>query len=330
VPDEAADVFSSMIAMDDPKHFRMRSIVAKGFGPREVGRVEDQVKARAAKLVDHMLLEFPERTCDFVKQIAAPLPLQIICGMMGVPEADEPLIRRWTDTMISLGDPDSTMGYNDVINGSAELFMYSQALGEDRRANPRDDITSVIMAAEVDGERLDAIEFASFFILLVLAGSETTRNAISHGMKLLTDNPDQKKIWFDDFDTHSRTAVEEIVRVASPVIHFRRTALQDTEINGQKILEGEKLVMFYASGNRDERMFTDPHRFDVTRETTPAQIGFGAGGIHFCLGANLARREISVMFNEIARRVPTLRTEGEPVYMQSSFLNGIMRLQCSW
>jgi cytochrome P450 len=182
----------------------------------------------------------------------------------------------------------------------------------------------------VDGESLTAQEFGSFFILLVVAGNETTRNAISHGMKLLTDNPDQRKIWFDDFDTHNRTAVEEIVRMATPVIHFRRTATQDTEINGQKILEGEKVVMFYSSGNRDERTFANPYQFDVRREIAPAQIGFGAGGPHFCLGANLARREVSVMFQEIARRMPTLRTEGEPAYLQSSFINGVKRLQCSW
>jgi cytochrome P450 len=211
-----------------------------------------------------------------------------------------------------------------------EIFAYAQALGENRKANPRDDITSVMMAAEVDGESLTAQEFGSFFILLVVAGNETTRNAISHGMKLLTDNPDQRKIWFDDFDTHNRTAVEEIVRMATPVIHFRRTATQDTEINGQKILEGEKVVMFYSSGNRDERTFANPHQFDVRREFSPAQIGFGAGGPHFCLGANLARREVSVMFQEIARRMPTLRTEGEPAYLQSSFINGVKRLQCSW
>jgi cytochrome P450 len=330
LPVELNEFFGSMINMDDPKHFRLRSIVAKGFGPREVGRVEDLVKIRAAKVVDRLLTEFSERTCDFVEQVAAPMPLQIICDMMGVPESDHADIFRWTNTILGVGDPEFVTSYDDLISVGMEIFAYAQALGEDRKANPRDDITSVMMAAEVDGERLTAQEFGSFFILLVVAGNETTRNAISHGMKLLTDNPDQKKIWFNDFDTHNRTAVEEIVRMATPVIHFRRTALQDTEINGQKILEGEKVVMFYASGNRDERIFANPHEFNVTREIAPAQIGFGAGGPHFCLGANLARREVSVMFGEIARRMPTLRAEGEPAYLQSSFINGIKRLQCSW
>ena len=330
LPVELNEFFGSMINMDDPKHFRLRSIVAKGFGPREIARVEDQVKIRAAKVVDRLLQDFPGRSCDFVEQVAAPLPLEIICDMMGVPESDHSEIFRWTNTILGVGDPEFVTSYEDLLTVGMEIFAYAQALGEDRKANPRDDITSVMMAAEVDGESLTAQEFGSFFILLVVAGNETTRNAISHGMKLLTDNPDQRKIWFDDFDTHNRTAVEEIVRMATPVIHFRRTATQDTEINGQKILEGEKVVMFYSSGNRDERTFANPYQFDVRREIAPAQIGFGAGGPHFCLGANLARREVSVMFQEIARRMPTLRTEGEPAYLQSSFINGVKRLQCSW
>lgn len=331
LPQELNEFFGSMINMDDPKHFRLRSIVAKGFGPREISRVEDQVKIRTEKVIDHLLSEYAtSRSCDFVEEVAAKMPLQIICDMMGVPESDESEIFRWTNTILGVGDPEFVTSFEDLVTVGMEIFAYAQALGEDRKANPRDDITSVMMAAEVDGERLTAQEFGSFFILLVVAGNETTRNAITHGMKLLTENPDQRKIWFDDFDTHNRTAVEEIVRMATPVIHFRRTATQDTEINGQKILEGEKVVMFYSSGNRDERTFDNPYQFDVRREIIPAQIGFGAGGPHFCLGANLARRELSVMFNEIARRMPTLQTAGEPAYLQSSFINGIKRLQCTW
>ena len=210
------------------------------------------------------------------------------------------------------------------------MFAYAQALGEDRQANPTDDLTSVLMHAEVDGERLTTQEFGSFFILLVVAGNETTRNAISHGMKALTDHPDQRQVWWDDFDGHAKTAVEEIVRWATPVIHFRRTATADTELSGQKIAAGDKVVLWYNSANRDERVFTDPYRFDVTRPLQPAQVGFGAGGPHFCLGASLARREITVMFDEIHRRVPDLRVTGEPAYLQSFFINGIKRLPCAW
>ena len=195
------------------------------------------------------------------------------------------------------------------MNAALEMFAYAQALGEDRRANPTDDITSVLMHAEVDGERLTTQEFGSFFILLVVAGNETTRNAISHGMKALTDIPDQRERWCGDFEASRQTAVEEIVRWATPVIHFRRTATADTELGGQPIAAGEKVVLWYNSANRDERVFADPYRFDVTRPLQPAQVGFGAGGPHFCLGANLARREIAVMFDEIRRRVPTLRID---------------------
>ncbi|MSX22762.1 MAG: cytochrome P450, partial [Actinobacteria bacterium] len=208
-------------------------------------------------------------------------------------------------------------------------FQYANALGESRLANPTDDLTSAMMHAEVDGERLSPAEFGSFFILLVVAGNETTRNAISHGVRLLTQNPDQKALWFSDFEKHSRGAVDEIVRHATPVIHFRRTVTEDTNVGGVDMPAGTKVVMFYASANFDENVFTDPYRFDITRDPTK-QVGFGAGGPHFCLGANLARREITVMFDEIRRRLPNLHVTGEPEWLQSAFINGIKHIQCAW
>ncbi len=330
LPQEMNEFFGSMINMDDPKHFRLRTIVSKGFTPREIGRVEGYVHDKAAVIVDRLLERFPDQRCDFVEHVAAALPLEIICDMMGIPTEDNAKIFAWTNTILGVGDPDFVTSYEDLMTQSLEMFMYAQALGEERRANPTDDITSVMMNAEVDGEQLSAQEFGSFFILLVVAGNETTRNAISHGMKALTDHPDQRDLLFGDFETHARTAVEEIVRWATPVIHFRRTATDDTEIAGQPIAAGEKVVMFYNSGNRDERVYDDPYRFDVTRPIQPAQIGFGAGGPHFCLGANLARREMTVMFDEIRRRMPSLRIIGEPDYLQSNFINGIKRLECAW
>ena len=277
-----------------------------------------------------MLEANPDGTCDFVESIAAPLPLQIICEMMGIPAADTEQIFQWTNVILGAGDPEYGGSYEALMKAALGMFAYAQALGEDRRANPRDDITSVLMHAEVDGDRLTTQEFGSFFILLVVAGNETTRNAISHGMKALTDHPDQRELWYGDFDAHARTAVEEIVRWATPVIHFRRTATEDTELAGQPIAAGDKVVLWYSSANRDERVFADPYRFDVTRPLQPAQVGFGAGGPHFCLGANLARREITVMFDELRRRVPDLRITGEPAYLQSFFINGIKRLPCAW
>lgn len=330
LPVEMNEFFGSMINMDDPKHFRLRNIVSRGFTPKEVSRIEDQVRDRAARLVTELIERFPNGECDFVEEVAAALPLAIICDMMGIPEEDHKKIFHWTNVILGVGDPEFVGSYEDLMTVALEMFMYAQALGESRVGNPQDDVTSAMMNAVVDGERLTAQEFGSFFILLVVAGNETTRNAISHGMKLLTDNPDQRKIWFDDFDTHTRTAVEEIVRYATPVIHFRRTVTEDTVLAGQKLKAGEKVVMFYASGNRDERVFANPHMFDVTRAVAPAQVGFGAGGPHFCLGANLARREIQVMFDEIRRRLPNMRITGEPAYLQSSFINGIKRMPCSW
>ena len=330
LPVEMNEFFGSMINMDDPKHFRLRNIVSRGFTPKEVSRIEDQVRDRAARLVTELIERFPNGECDFVEEVAAALPLAIICDMMGIPEEDHKKIFHWTNVILGVGDPEFVGSYEDLMTVALEMFMYAQALGESRVGNPQDDVTSAMMNAVVDGERLTAQEFGSFFILLVVAGNETTRNAISHGMKLLTDNPDQRKIWFDDFDTHTRTAVEEIVRYATPVIHFRRTVTEDTVLSGQELKAGDKVVMFYASGNRDERVFANPHLFDVTRAVAPAQVGFGAGGPHFCLGANLARREIQVMFDEIRRRLPNMRITGEPAYLQSSFINGIKRMPCAW
>jgi cytochrome P450 len=325
---ELNEFFGSMINMDDPKHFRLRSIVSKGFTPREISRIEEYVKVKARTIIDSVLDEFADKEFDFVDAVAAKFPLQIICEMMGIPAEDERQIFEWTNTILGAGDPDFGGSFEKLMEAAIGMFSYAQALGEARLAKPAEDLTSVMMHAVVDGERLTSQEFGSFFILLVVAGNETTRNAITHGMLALTENPDQRKTWFDNFDTHTKTAVEEIVRWATPVIHFRRTATADTEINGFKVNAGQKVVLYYNSGNRDERVFKDPFQFDVTRTPQPVQIGFGAGGPHFCLGANLARREIAVMFDEIRRRAPNLRITGEPAYLQSSFINGIKRVNC--
>jgi methyl-branched lipid omega-hydroxylase len=330
MPAEIAEFFGSMLAMDDPKHARLRGIVQKGFTPKTVGRVEGYVRTKAAKVVDDLLEHFPERQCDFVESVAAPLPLQIICEMMGIPDADEKQVYAWTNVILGVGDPDYAPTMEDLMKTSVEIYAYAQALGEDRLKNPKDDITTALMHAELDGERLTVQEFGSFFILLVAAGNETTRNAISWGMKLLTDHPDQRRIWWDDFDGVAKTAVEEIVRVASPVINFRRTATADTELGDRAIAEGDKVVMWYNSANRDERVFPDPYRFDVRRESGLQQLGFGAGGPHFCLGANLARREITVMFDELRRRLPDLQITGEPARLHSSFIHGVKHMPCAW
>jgi cytochrome P450 len=326
---ELNEFFGSMISMDDPKHVRLRTIVSKGFTPKEITRIEEYVKNKAKSIVDKVLAKYgPNEEFDFVDNIAAPFPLQIICEMMGIPESDERQILDWTNVILGAGDPDFGGTIENLINVALEMFAYAQALGEARLANPTEDLTSVMMHSIVDGDRMSSQEFGSFFILLVVAGNETTRNAISHGMLQLTEHPDQKAAWYGDFESKTKGAVEEIVRWASPVIHFRRTATRDTEIRGVKIKEGEKVVMWYNSGNRDEEIYENPHQFNIARTLAPAQVGFGAGGPHFCLGANLARREIAVMFDEIRRRLPNLVITGEPAYLQSNFINGIKRMPC--
>ena len=330
MPLEIGEFFGSMIMMDDPKHFRLRSIVSKGFTPKEIARVEQYVHVKAARVVDDLLERFPDRECDFVHEVAAPLPLQIICEMMGIPTQDEAQMFAWTNVVLGVGDPEFTTSFETLVAAGMGLFQYAQALGEDRLAHPREDLTSIMMHAEVDGQRLTAQEFGSFFILLVVAGNETTRNAISHGMRLLTQHRDQRDLWWNAWEANTKTAVDEIVRYSTPVISFRRTATEDTVVAGQTIEAGQKLVMWYNSANRDDAVYTDPFRFDVTRQPQPAQVGFGAGGPHFCLGANLARREIAVMFDELRRRMPTIEIVSEPDYLQSNFINGIKRMRCAW
>jgi cytochrome P450 len=330
LPQELNEFYGSMINMDDPKHFRLRSIVSKGFTPRHVTDLEDRIRAKCVEIIDRMVAAHPDGSADFVHEFAGPLPLEIICSMMGIPESDYASIFEWTNTILGASDPEFGGTYERLMEVSLEIFAYAQALGEDRRANPGDDITSALMAAEVDGDRLSAQEFGSFFILLVVAGNETTRNALTHGLKALTDYPEQRDLWFNDYETHSRTAIEEIVRLATPVIHFRRTVTADTELGGQQLHAGDKVVLFYSSANRDERVFELPDQFDVTRPLQPQQVGFGAGGPHFCLGANLARRELTIAFEELHRRLPSLRATGEPDYLQSNFINGIKRMSCSW
>jgi methyl-branched lipid omega-hydroxylase len=326
IPQEMAEFLGSIINMDDPRHKKLRTLVSAGFTPRELNKLLDSVQQRATSVVDAVI---EKGQCDFVAELAAPMPLQVICDMMGVPPSFEQDVFAQTNVILGVGDPEYVQEYNDLIAAFMTLHQMATELGEDRLKNPTDDITSVLMHAEVDGERLTVNEYASFFILMVVAGNETTRTAISHGMLALHQNPDQRAIWAGDFETHAQNAVEEIVRWATPVVHFRRTATADTDINGFPIKDGQKVVMWFNSANRDERMFEDPFKFDVTRYPN-AHFGFGGGGPHFCLGANLARREIRVMFDELFRRMPDLEITGEPAMLQSSFIHGIKRMPCRW
>jgi cytochrome P450 len=326
---ELAELFGSMIVLDDPRHVRLRAIVQKAFTPRVLAQVEGYVRDRAHDLVEQMVRDHPDGTCDLVAALSAPLPLQVICDMMGIPGDDLERIFGWTNVLLGIGDPDVTTDFQAFIDATQAMAAYGMALADSRRSHPTGDLTTELVRAEVDGERLTDAEVASFFILLTAAGNETTRNAISHGVVALTRHPDERATWWADFEGRSRTAVEEIMRWASPVMYMRRRATEDTEIGGQRITAGEKVTMWYASGNRDQAAFTDPWRFDVLRDPNP-QISFGAGGPHFCLGANLARREIAMTFAELHRQVPDLEATAEPSVLLSDILHGIKHLPVAW
>ncbi|MGV0836426.1 cytochrome P450 [Mycolicibacterium thermoresistibile] len=326
---ELNEYFGSMIAMDDPRHSRLRNIVRSAFTPRVIARTEEAVRRRARRLVAAMVSDHPDGNADLVAAFAGPLPLQIICDMMGIPEADHQQIFHWTNVILGFGDPDLTTDYDDFVRVAIDIGAYATALAEDRRRNSGHDLTTSLVQAEVDGEQLTSADIASFFILLVVAGNETTRNAISHGMLALTRYPEQRRDWWEHYDDVAPTAVEEIVRWASPVAYMRRTVTRDTELSGVKMAAGDKVTLWYGSANRDESKFSDPWRFDVRRHPNP-HVGFGGGGVHFCLGANLARREIAVAFDELRRQVPDIEVTEEPDRLHSAFIHGIKRLPVAW
>ncbi|MEM7141957.1 MAG: cytochrome P450 [Actinomycetota bacterium] len=328
--EEVNEFFGSMINMDDPKHKRLRGLVSKGFTPRQLERAMDAVEAAGIQLASELR---EKGEFDFVEDYAAPLPLKIICDMMGVPESQYGFVLEQSNVILGASDPDFANEGDDllgmIMGAALGLSQLMGELGADRIKNPTDDLTTALMTAELDGERLTEQELASFFILLLVAGNETTRNAISWGLHLLTQNPDQREIWTADFDAVAPTAVDEIVRLASPVISMRRTVTEDgAELGGRTWSEGDKLILSYWSANRDEAVFDDPLRFDVTRRASE-QVGFGAPGPHFCLGAHLARREITVAFRELFAQVPTIHATGDPAVLRSSFINGVKRLPAS-
>lgn len=330
LPPEFNEFFGGLINMDDPRHGHQRRIVSRGFTPRALATLEDDVQRRADEIIDRVI----ERgECDFVADIAAPLPLGIICDMMGIPESQRQMVFEKTNIILGLGDPDFTDNPANIIGialgAGTELAELMNEMAELRRKNPGDDLTSSLLNADLEDGAMTGAELASFFVLLVVAGNETTRNAISHGMKALCDYPDQRQKWMADFEGVAPTAIEEIVRWATPVIHMRRTCTRDTELGGQAMKEGDKVVLFYSSANRDEKVFADPHRFDLTR-TPNEHVGFGGPGPHFCLGANLARREIRVMFDRILHRLPDLEITGPPARLQSNFIHGIKRMSCAF
>jgi len=329
LPAEWNEYFGSMISMDDPRHARLRRIVSRAFTPRMIQKFEDDVQVTASSIVDELLATGP---CDFVQQVAARLPLKIICQMMGIGDEHYDMVLHNTNTILAGGDPellseDMDTAVGRILTAGQELTDLVTSLAAERAEHPRDDLTSALASANIDGEQLTTTELASFFILLVSAGAETTRTAISHGLNLLTQHPEQRALLLDDLEARLPGAVEEIVRYSSPVIWMRRSVTEDCTLNGHDYREGDKVLLFYWAANRDESVFPDPARFDITRSPNP-HVGFGAAGPHFCLGAHLARREIRVMMRELMTRVPAIRATAEPDRLLSSFINGIKHLPC--
>lgn len=330
LPPEFLEFFSSMIAMDDPRHARLRRIVSAGFTPRMLAKLEDSVQDVAADIVDEVAAK---GQIDFVVDVAAVLPLRIVCDLMGIPSSEFKFVFDRTNVILGAGDPEYVAEDADILTAlltaGGELAELMNSVAESKKGGDGDDLTSKLVNADLADDELTASDLASFFILLVVAGNETTRNAISWGLKYLTDNPDQRAIWAADFDAVAPSAVEEIVRLASPVTYMRRSALIDTEIGGQAIAEGDKVCMYYLAGNRDPKVFENPLKFDVRRDPNP-HVGFGGPGPHFCLGAHLARREITVMFRELFNRLPDIHASGEPELLSAAFIHGIKHLPATF
>ena len=332
LPAEFNEYFGSMINMDDPRHARLRRIVSRAFTPKMIKKFEEDVQRTAGVIVDDLLKTGP---CDFVQHVSARLPLKIICEMMGIGDEHYEMVLRNTNIILSGADPefiseDITEALTQILTSGGDLAALVTGLAEQRQANPVDDVISSLATANIDGEQLTPAELASFFVLLVVAGNETTRNAISHALLLLTEHPDQRELLLADLDGRIGPAVEEIVRYVSPVIWMRRTLTADTVMNGHAYQGGDKVLLMYQAANRDESVFgPTADQFDITRSPNP-HVGFGAAGPHFCLGAHLARREISAILRELLTRVPDIRAAGEPDRLLSSFINGIKHLPCDF
>jgi cholest-4-en-3-one 26-monooxygenase len=313
-----------MLDMDPPKHTRYRLLVNKGFTPRMIGLIEQALRHRASLIVDNVI---EQGSADFVEDIAAELPLQAIAEIMGVPQEDRRKLFEWSNRMVGAADPEYMA--DDTGDAFVELFTYVNELAGERRNDPHDDIVTKLLNAEIDGEQLSELEFDMFMMLLAVAGNETTRNATAHGMYALLTHPEQFELLKSDPERLMDDAVEEVLRWASPVLHFRRTATVDAEIRGQQIKAGDRVVIWHISANRDEEVWADPFTFDITRSPNP-HVAFGGGGSHFCLGANLARMELKLILTELVTRLPDMQLAGEPQRLLSNFIGGIKHMPVKW
>ncbi|MGH2953554.1 MAG: cytochrome P450 [Solirubrobacterales bacterium] len=327
-PQELLDAAQSFLPMDAPRHTKLRGLVQKAFSPHQVKRISEQITGHALRIVDELESELGSGAeLDFVERVSKRLPMMTLWGMMGVPEAERDRLTERADELVSWNDPE-VVGDREpaelLFNGILELTAAALELAGERRSEPVDDLMSALVAAEVDGERLADEEISSFFVLLAVAGNDTTRHTTSHAMRALCEFPEQRALLAEDLPGRIEGAVEEFVRWASPVMTFRRTATRDTELGGQAIAEGEKVVLFYTAANRDPAAFPDPERFDVLRAPN-RHVGFGGGGPHYCLGAALARTQLRSIFTELLTRLPELEV-GEPEPLIGNFVNGVKRM----
>ncbi|TFH20747.1 MAG: cytochrome P450 [Myxococcales bacterium] len=320
-PDIINAVVGNMICMDPPLHRVYRKIAQPYFSRSRIAGLGGRVLELATGILDEVV----ERgECDFMADVAAPLPISVLCDILGVPHEDWQLIFDWSNTLIGVDDPELGGSQAKVEATFMELFGYGQKMIEERRKSPREDLmTAIATATPEDGMEIPAHLLNGFFLLMVVAGNETTRNSLSGGMLALCENPDQRQELIDD-RSMIENGVEEVLRWVSPVNYMRRTATTDTEIRGQRIAEGDKVVMWYGAANRDPAAFDRPHRFDVTREPNP-HIAFGIGE-HFCLGARLARLQLQTMFGEVLRRIPDVELAGKVRYVRTNFINGIKEM----
>jgi cytochrome P450 len=325
MPQEMLDAAQGFIAMDPPRHTKVRRLLSSAFTPKQMARIGDRIEANATRIVDDIAAR---GEIDFVADVAALVPMHNICDMVGIPDEHRRTVAYEAQFAGGWRDEDLMQGaepMGTLLQAIETMRAIATELIAQRRAEPQDDLLTALVQAEVDGERLTDEEITSFFGLLMVAGNDTTRQSTSHGMKALTDFPDQRAWLVEDLDARMPTAVEEIVRWASPIMTFRRTAARDCELSGQQITAGDKVILFYASANWDADVFDHPERFDLSRSPNP-HVSFGGGGIHHCLGNQLARRQLAAIFRELLTRLPDIHVVGEPVRSTSNFFHGVNRM----
>jgi cytochrome P450 len=329
VPEELLEASQSFLAIDPPRHTFLRKLVSSAFTPRQIRRIEESIQGNAKTIVEE--LKDAGSGTDFVERCAKELPIRTLSDMVGIPAEERQKVARAADAMVSWADPVYLNGRQPLeVLFEAQMYIHQVAFGlaAERRATPGDDLLSALVNAEVDGDRLSDADIAAFFVLLAVAGNDTTRQTTSHALKALTDYPDQRAWLLEDFDNRIGGAVEEFIRWATPVMTFRRTAAKDVDIAGQTVSAGEKVVMFYSSGNFDTAVFEHPERLDLSRSPNP-HVGFGGGGVHFCLGANLARAQLRAIFGELLHQLPDIAA-GDPAYLAGNFIHGIRSMPCTF